>query len=228
MSEDYYINRLYPLQDEVLTTVGKIDTSFYLTGGTNLSRFLLNHRYSDDLDFFVNGSPKFTQEVEQVVSRLNDNGKVSWGLKDESFCRVFVERDNVKLKLEFVNDVKYRVGLPARSHSGFLLDTWENILSNKITALSRSAAKDFIDVLFLSLTFSFNWEEMINHAKQKDAWIAEHEIANFFIKLDMERLQEVAFPSSFNFKSIKFNYFETLARDAFNGSDNSLVGAKFI
>jgi len=228
MSEDYYINKLYPLQDEVLAAIGKIDTPFYLTGDTNLSRFLLNHRLSDDLDFFVNRSPNFAHEVEQVVKGLTDNGKVSWGLKDESFCRVFIERDNVKLKLEFVNDVKYRVGLPAKSHSGFLLDTWENILSNKITALSRSAAKDFIDVLFLSLTFSFNWEEMINHAKQKDAWIAEHEIANFFIKFNMDRLQEVAFPSSFDFKSIKFNYFETLARDAFNGFDNSLVGAKLI
>ena len=153
---------------------------------------------------------------------LHDNGKVTWGLKDESFCRVFVERTNVKLKLEFVNDVKYRVGLPNRSHSGYLLDTWENILTNKITALSRSAAKDFVDVLFLSLAFSFNWEEMINHAKQKDAWIAEHEIANFFLKFNMDRLHEVAFPSSFDFKTIKLSYFEALARDAFNGFDNSL------
>ncbi|MCD4795127.1 MAG: nucleotidyl transferase AbiEii/AbiGii toxin family protein [Bacteroidales bacterium] len=32
---------------------------FYLTGGTALVRFYLNHRYSEDLDFFVNKRKKY-------------------------------------------------------------------------------------------------------------------------------------------------------------------------
>jgi len=34
--------------------VKKSGTPFYLTGGTALSRGYFNHRYSDDLDLFVN------------------------------------------------------------------------------------------------------------------------------------------------------------------------------
>lgn len=42
--------RLYHLQDEVLSLLGSMDLSLYLTGGTALSRFYLNHRYSEDLE----------------------------------------------------------------------------------------------------------------------------------------------------------------------------------
>ncbi len=43
---------LYRLQDEVLAELVTLGTGFYLGGGTALSRFYLQHRYSDDLDFF--------------------------------------------------------------------------------------------------------------------------------------------------------------------------------
>ena len=51
MGSSKYI-ALYALQDEVLETVFEEPSGFYLTGGTALSRYYLNHRYSDDLDFF--------------------------------------------------------------------------------------------------------------------------------------------------------------------------------
>ena len=53
----------------------------------------------------------------------------------------------VELKIEFVNDVRGRVGVPAR-HPGFgLVDTQENILANKITALlDREEPKDLADI----------------------------------------------------------------------------------
>ncbi|MFN7189323.1 MAG: nucleotidyl transferase AbiEii/AbiGii toxin family protein [Cyclobacteriaceae bacterium] len=59
MFDHCYNEQLYPLQDSVLSLVGSLPTPFYLTGGTALSRFLLHHRFSDDLDFFVTGQPDF-------------------------------------------------------------------------------------------------------------------------------------------------------------------------
>ena len=59
MLEEYYIHKLYPLQDIAIKIMGSIDTKFYLTGGTALSRFYLNHRYSEDLDFFTNRDTDF-------------------------------------------------------------------------------------------------------------------------------------------------------------------------
>jgi hypothetical protein len=191
MSEAYYRYQLYPLQDAALEAIGKTSTRLYLTGGTLLSRFILNHRLSDDLDFFINRDDHFELE-----------------------------------KLEFVNDILHHVGSVEKHPIGFLIDNWQNVLTNKITALARLAAKDYIDILFLSLSFQFNWEEMINHAKQKDAWISEHEIANFLLKFDSNELGQVVFSNEFNKSTITKSYFEILARDSFNGFDNSLYGRR--
>lgn len=46
--------KLYELQDEVLEVVFSVENIFYLTGGTCLSRFYQEKRYSDDLNFFTN------------------------------------------------------------------------------------------------------------------------------------------------------------------------------
>lgn len=52
MHAEYYNKVLYPLQDRAI--VAFKDSPFYLTGGTTLSRGYYNHRFSDDLDYFVN------------------------------------------------------------------------------------------------------------------------------------------------------------------------------
>ncbi|MDR1421306.1 MAG: nucleotidyl transferase AbiEii/AbiGii toxin family protein, partial [Coriobacteriales bacterium] len=51
---EYYEEKLYPLQDGIANVVQSCKTPFYLTGGTALSRIYYAHRFSDDLDFFVN------------------------------------------------------------------------------------------------------------------------------------------------------------------------------
>lgn len=47
MDAAWFVNVLYPLQDEVLTAA-PADTGFYLTGGTALGRIHLRHRSSED------------------------------------------------------------------------------------------------------------------------------------------------------------------------------------
>ena len=54
MDQNFFLRQLYPFQDQVLRIVSVADTQFHLTGGTALSRGYLQHRFSDDLDFFVN------------------------------------------------------------------------------------------------------------------------------------------------------------------------------
>lgn len=63
-SEKYY-QRLYKFQDQILKVIQQCDTEFYLTGGTALSRCYLDHRYSDDLDFFVNLSPTLEKQSDK-------------------------------------------------------------------------------------------------------------------------------------------------------------------
>jgi Nucleotidyl transferase AbiEii toxin, Type IV TA system len=227
MSNHFYKDKLYPLQDRVLKEIGASGTPFYLTGGTVVGRFLLNHRYSDDLDFFVNSNPDFTTETNKVIEFLRLTfPDVRINNRQDSFARAFVVEGDLSLKIEFVNDVKYRVGFPSINEFGLQYDSWNNILSNKLTALSRTAPKDYSDVLFLSLKYPFNWKTIIDHAKMKDAWVNEINISQQLMNFDLGKLIEVKFPEHFDMNSITKSYFETLARESLHGFDNSLHGKK--
>lgn len=58
------------LQDIVLETLSNADTEFYLTGGTAASRGYLHHRFSDDLDFFVNDDKRFALWADRFRQAL--------------------------------------------------------------------------------------------------------------------------------------------------------------
>lgn len=66
-------NQLYSLQAKVLKLFNAINSSFYLTGGTALGRFYLNHRLSADLDFFVNNNLNFKKEIAPFEYILKNN-----------------------------------------------------------------------------------------------------------------------------------------------------------
>ncbi|MGQ9903733.1 MAG: hypothetical protein ACUVRU_05165 [Anaerolineae bacterium] len=53
-TSEFYLTRLYPVQNQALRLITDLGAEFYLTDETALSRGYLNHRFSDDLDFFVN------------------------------------------------------------------------------------------------------------------------------------------------------------------------------
>jgi len=64
---DFYFKQLYPFQDQVLKIIRKVETGFYLTGGTAASRGYLQHRFSDGLDFFINDDDRFGLWVERLI-----------------------------------------------------------------------------------------------------------------------------------------------------------------
>ena len=71
--EMFYREILYPFQDGVLNIVKKLNTPFYLTGGTALSRGYLNHRYSDDLDLFMNQRDDYEGHVQRLFEVIGKN-----------------------------------------------------------------------------------------------------------------------------------------------------------
>ncbi|MBK7627183.1 MAG: nucleotidyl transferase AbiEii/AbiGii toxin family protein [Bacteroidales bacterium] len=102
MQKDYYQNILYPLQDKILRIIENLPVDFYLTGGTALSRAYLNHRYSDDLDFFVNQNSNFEKQVELILTSIRSKKlKTEVAVTGESFTRVFVHQNEAILKNRF-------------------------------------------------------------------------------------------------------------------------------
>lgn len=227
MPGDYYENILYPLQDKVLKLMNSLPVDFYLTGGTVLSRAYLNHRYSDDLDFFLNGSESFKIQAESVVKNIPGlNLKFEILQADEGFLRINVDDKSCSLKLDFVNDVPFRRGIPVSTRLYRLTDTPDNMLSNKITALSRFAAKDVVDLVYLSGQFSFAWTEIISDASQKDMWVNPVEASKILDDFPPDKLDEINWindpPDRQWFKS----RLEIIIRDILQGNSNSLCTEK--
>lgn len=66
----FYIDSLYPSQNRILKIINAFSNPFYLTGGTALSRGYLNHRYSDDLDFFANDIKDFQRLAAEAIASI--------------------------------------------------------------------------------------------------------------------------------------------------------------
>jgi hypothetical protein len=166
---------LYALQDEVLACFKRVEQGFYLTGGTALARGYFNHRYSEDLDFFVNDSPQFglwrDRCLDALQRQMHSKARLEILLRDERFGRA-VLHGSLPLKLEFVNDVPSRVGEPWKHPSLGLLDTKENILANKISALvDREEPKDIADIYWLCCRDGMDLQAAIENASGKAAGV---------------------------------------------------------
>jgi hypothetical protein len=165
--KDY--NRLYHLQDKFFSWWSKFDYPFYLTGGTALGRFYLNHRFSDDLDFFITEKSDYNRYISEISKILTSNFDINiqQTLVTDDFSRFFLTEGDIFLKVEFVNDPVFYAGELQTIDWG-IIDNPLNILSNKLTALiGRDEPKDIFDVIYISLNFSFNWMNVFSYAKQK-------------------------------------------------------------
>ncbi|MEZ4727128.1 MAG: nucleotidyl transferase AbiEii/AbiGii toxin family protein [Caldilineaceae bacterium] len=145
----FYFQEFYPFQDAVLRVINALDTGFYLTGGTAASRGYLHHRFSDDLDLFVNDNAAFGLWTDRIIQALVAQG--TWHtavqVRDTRFVRLSVTQATTVLKIELINDVPAHVGAIAHHPVLGRLDSAENILANKITALiGREEPKDLADV----------------------------------------------------------------------------------
>ena len=165
--KDY--QKLYKLQDKFLHWWAGLGLPFYLTGETALGRFYLNHRFSEDLDFFTNADENYHKHITVLYNEIKKQFRVDSekSLFGGDFTRIFITDSDTILKIELVNDVSAYIGMPAQSYFG-IMDTPLNILTNTLTAIvSRDEPKDFFDIMHLALNYSFSWLDIFNFAKNK-------------------------------------------------------------
>jgi hypothetical protein len=224
MQETYYLDRLYPFQDKVLNLLDRLDLDFYLTGGTALGRFYLNHRYSEDLGFFVNNHDDFKEQCNTAINELKKRWECDISATSDTFVRIFVQREDVNMKLDFVNDVPSHFGDIQQSNLFHRVDSWRNILSNKIYALSRLEVKDIADIVFISRNKVFDWEIIIAEAKEKDLWVDPLEICRLINRFPTNLLKTIKWIGNVNIEELK-KQINVVHDDIFKGAVNSLVGS---
>lgn len=133
---------------------------FYFTGGTALSSAYLNHRHSEDLDFFT--EKKFDNKI--VFTLISE-----WSKKHNfNFQSRFVEvvyifnltfSDKTEIKVDF-SYYPYKRIEKGQVIDGITVDSLTDIAVNKLlTVTQRAEVKDFVDLYFILQKYTV-WDLM--------------------------------------------------------------------
>lgn len=180
--------KLYDLQDKVLKVIFETEKEFYLTGGTCISRFYVEKRYSDDLDFFTNQSPRYSFAIKNIKQALQLEFKLTVEVESKDFTRFKIDD---LLQVDFVNDIAFRFKEVVVNKDNYLLDNIENILSNKITAVvGRDNPKDIFDIFLICKFYKFDWKDILESAHQK-AGFSNEELIIRLKSFPSDLLQEI-------------------------------------
>jgi len=229
-SANFYRDILYPFQDGILNIVRKLNTPFYLTGGTALSRHYFNHRFSDDLDLFVNSDTNYSQHVAQILNALEENQKsLNFSIdyrrlrKEEHYMQIFLTQleNAADLKLDLINDIAAHYGELEHSKTMGRIDSWRNILSNKLAAAFRYEAKDFADIWIIAKHKPIAWREIITEAKTKEAGIDPLALQEILRTFPSDEVMAVKWSIPIDQKEF-ITDLATIADDILQGKENSL------
>lgn len=140
-------------QQVVLELFAKESTlrdEYYLSGGTALAEYYLQHRDSDDLDFFADTKTDIIF-IESFVNKLTQRFGAPAARMEHIHDRrlFFLPLNEGELKLEFTSYPF--LALDKRTQkNGVFIDSLRDITANKLAALlDRFEPKDFVDLYFL-------------------------------------------------------------------------------
>ncbi len=158
-----------PLKREFLKAFFAHEKRFFLTGGSALGLFYLDHRRSYDLDLFT------TQQLDWVevdgVIRLcaRQMGAALELLRDSpTFRRYRISREPFTEIIDVVLDASPQIDAEKPCFEEIRVDTLQEIMRNKITTLiSRGELKDLVDLYFLEKE-GLRIESFFEEARQKD------------------------------------------------------------
>lgn len=148
-------------QNIILDEVKKsefLSTNFYFTGGTALSAFYLQHRYSEDLDFFSEKKID-TETIFTFFQDLSKQHSFTFTSESHQVVYIFLLKFNntETLKVDFGYYPYKQIEKP-NELNGIKTDSLTDIAVNKLLTISqRNDVKDFVDLYFLLDKFSL-WD----------------------------------------------------------------------
>ena len=204
---------------ELLSKDKQITKRFYLTGGTALAEFYLQHRLSEDIDLFT--------EKEEVNQTLVDTflKKASLELpiveiKKSQFLGLvsyfLIFKDGEKLKVDF-NYYPFPQINKGTKFKNLSVDSIYDIAVNKVqTMFTRTRSRDFVDLYFIIQSFNYPLDQLIRDSKAKFDWhIDKVTLASQFVKVkEIMDLPTMLVP--FNQKDMK-KFFLDLAKSLEGG-----------
>ena len=165
-----------------------ISDSFYLSGGTALAEFYLQHRLSEDLDFFSEREfdPMF---ISSIFKKIQDKAGIQKVNFEQSFNRnlFFLELENDAIKTEFTYFPFTRIESKKRFENLYI-DSLIDIAVNRIfTIFQKPRSRDFIDLYFI-LQQEKLWtiDDLVKKAQVKfDNYIDAIQLSSQFVKAEV-------------------------------------------
>lgn len=161
---------LSPLQEKILallSTETEFSSEFFLSGGSALSWGYLEHRMSEDLDFFSRGEPDL-DKIDHLLRRaLSSQGMELKQIRSgPAFRRYQVITVTETTLLDLVtrnqSEIEHLV-----VRGTVTLDSLTDIAVNKLIALEREEIKDSVDLYLLLGDHGFDIFELMEMAKKK-------------------------------------------------------------
>ena len=143
-----------PLKRDFLREWFAQEQRFFLTGGSALGLFYLDHRRSYDLDLFTTETVE-AKEVQNLILWVSAKiGAHCTGVRSSlDFHRFKLTRGDDREIIDVVVDRAPQVDALKASVDGIRVDTLREILANKLSTLvSRSELKDLVDLCFLEIS----------------------------------------------------------------------------
>ena len=146
--------------------------SFYLTGGTALAAYYLDHRYSEDLDFFSEKEidiEGLTVSLEKLRSKLPVD-KIDFQKSLNRNLYFFHFKNGVIVKTEFTYFPFTRIEKGIKDNL-VEIDSLLDIAVNKVfTIFQNPRARDFIDLYFIIQKEGWLFSDLVKKAHLKFDW----------------------------------------------------------
>ena len=167
---------LTPKQLEFLERIQiepEVTKRFYLTGGTALSAFYLQHRLSYDIDLFTEQEEVDQKLVESFLKKISRelsivNFKRSQFMGLFSFVLVYSGGQELKVDFNFYPFPRIQVGTKFKNLE---VDSVYDIAANKLhTIFMKPRSRDYLDLYFILKKYDYPLGKLILDAKAKFDW----------------------------------------------------------
>lgn len=182
---------LTPLKRDFLNAFFSSQQGFFLTGGSALGIFYLQHRLSYDLDLFTT-APLDWHVLGRVLADITAqlDAQLEAITETPHFRRYMLVRGGETEILDFVVESVPQIDPDKAQFPPVVVDTLREIAVNKLCALvGRTEDKDVVDLYFLAQA-GFRVPDLIEAARQKEAGIEPAIIAWLLSQIDFHSVPD--------------------------------------
>lgn len=213
---------LTPKQSQFLGIVSQseqITKNFYLTGGTALSEFYLQHRQSLDIDLFSEKQEVDQKLTEAFLKKISKNLNIVEIKRSQmmglvSYILIFNDRQELKVDFNYYPFPRIEKGVKFKNLE---VDSVYDIAANKLhTIFMQPRSRDYLDLYLIMQKYGYSLNKLILAAKAKFDWhIDRVTLASQFIKAtDFDESSMMIIPFS---KKDMDEFFLSLAKSLKDG-----------